>query len=181
MSYYNNPFDALISDSEDDASISHKNIKLVDDPKPDKYKPKIKHKNIFKESASSFECNDGLNIESAEKQRERESNPEYKTILCYNMLHKGSCRYKKLCVYAHTLDEQAIQSHREKAYRILQNNKRLESVELVVDKELLKGLSELTDLCYSCTKKKVCLGGYNCRHGACDNKYQVCRSEQRTD
>lgn len=99
----------------------------------------------------------------------------YKKILCNNKLKYGNCNYGSKCMYAHSLSEQHIEPLREKVYNIIKSNTLLDG-QLKNDNELVKTLILLTKVCEECVNK-TCPGGYNCKYGACDKKYQICYND----
>src|SRR3972149_4101476 len=99
-----------------------------------------------------------------------------KKILCYNMLIKKHCDYGSKCLYAHSLSEQKIDSMRHKIYTLLRNDDDLKNLDLINDTKLFNGLTQLTKVCTSCIKK-ICPGGYNCKHGAINKKYRICSDD----
>ena len=96
-----------------------------------------------------------------------------KKLLCNNVLEYGECHYGDKCMYAHSLDEQNVEPIRKKAYDIIVDKIKLYDKP---DIELAKTLLELTKTCENCNKKK-CSGGYNCKYGTFDKKYQICSDD----
>lgn len=105
----------------------------------------------------------------------KEDDNNIKKILCNNILEFGECHYGDKCMYAHSLLEQNIDPMRKKAYDIIFDN---ENISYKPDKELGRTLLQLTKVCEDCNKKK-CSGGYNCKYGVFDKKYQVCADDLR--
>ena len=97
-----------------------------------------------------------------------------KKMLCNNILVFGECHYGDKCMYAHSLDEQNVDPLRKKAYDMIMGDDILE----YCDKDLTKILLQLTKVCESCLKNK-CPGGYNCKYGVFDKKYQLCSDDLR--
>lgn len=95
-----------------------------------------------------------------------------KKILCGNMLKYGECDYGDECYYAHNLDEQYIEPNRKRIINIIKGEFLLDSINLL-NKNTFDNLSFYTKLCNDCIDKK-CLGGYNCKYGACDIKLCIC-------
>lgn len=110
-------------------------------------------------------------FQGVKKKNDKEKNQ--KTILCINMISKGSCPYGSKCAYAHTLDEQIIKTHRKRAYEIVMSKSDLSNIDLQKDHDLYRALLELSVLCPECLKG-ICTGGYNCNKGVYTKKYQVC-------
>ena len=103
-------------------------------------------------------------------------NKNHKKILCRNMITKGVCDYGTNCLYAHKLEEQNVNYDRKCVYDIILSTADLSNIDLQKDHELYKALLGLTILCDQCEKGK-CTGGYNCKHGACMKKYQICQKD----
>lgn len=94
-----------------------------------------------------------------------------KVILCCNIIFRGHCDYESRCNYAHSLDEQMIDPIRKQAYDILKSTEPLHNI--VLKDDLYNTMKELTQICPKCANNK-CLGGYNCKMGAINEKYCVC-------
>lgn len=100
-----------------------------------------------------------------------------KRLLCNNILVYGNCSYGDKCSYAHSLNEQKKDNVRERAYELISDC--LNGVDYIVDNdiydddELMKTLASLCKVCANCVENK-CTGGYNCKFGACDQKFRVC-------
>ena len=109
--------------------------------------------------------------DNLELKRDNVSNS--KKILCYNIINKKICNYGTKCMYAHSLNEQKIDSMRHKIYTILKNDSILNELDLINDEKLFNTMIQLTKVCSFCLKK-ICPGGYNCRNGAINNKYKLC-------
>lgn len=97
-----------------------------------------------------------------------------KKILCQNIINTGECKYGNKCMYAHNLEEQNVSEIRKYAYDIIKSDIDLKNVFL--SDELYKVLFLLTKYCKNCNVKN-CIGGYNCKSGACDKKYVVCAND----
>lgn len=100
-------------------------------------------------------------------------NNNLKKMLCKNMILKGSCTYGENCLYAHNLTEQNMNHSRKIAYEIIKSNNKLDKYNLTNNNELYNTLLTLSKLCEKCKENK-CTGGYNCKNGACNEKYVVC-------
>ena len=98
-----------------------------------------------------------------------------KKMLCNNVLISDECHYGDKCMYAHSLSEQNLDPVRKKAYDIIMGK---ETISYKPDKELGKTLLQLTKICEECNKNK-CSGGYNCKYGVIDKKYQICADDLR--
>jgi hypothetical protein len=104
------------------------------------------------------------------------STDNYKKIMCKNMICDLVCIYNENCLYAHTLEEQKIDTVRSVVYDMVKKSDDLSHIDLLNDKDLYSNLLILTKLCYNC-ENKICNGGYNCKHGACNKKYVVCYTD----
>jgi hypothetical protein len=99
-----------------------------------------------------------------------------KRILCINAIKGRTCNYGTKCMYAHSLNDQKIDTIRHKVYTILKNDNNLKNINLIKDKKLFAILGQLTKVCYQCSKND-CHGGYNCRNGAINQKYRICHDD----
>ena len=105
------------------------------------------------------------------------SSKNYKKILCKNFLQNGKCIYENKCLYAHNYNEQIISSTRKIAYDIIMDkHKDLTNINLWEMKHLYNNLNILSNICQECNINK-CTGGYNCKHGAINNKMVVCLAD----
>ena len=101
---------------------------------------------------------------------------KYKELLCKNILAEGSCKYGDKCKFAHDIKEQIMEDIYKRAYDIVQNKIDLTKVKIRQEPELYKILQKLCTVCHDCERHK-CPGGYNCRNGACDKKYVICKQD----
>jgi hypothetical protein len=105
-----------------------------------------------------------------------------KKLLCNNYLEIGKCNYGNKCLYSHSLSEQKVDPIRKKIYDILNdylahNNISDDNISEINDnKEINKSLLQLTKVCNDCLLGK-CPGGYNCKHGAINEKYKICYND----
>jgi len=105
-----------------------------------------------------------------------------KKLLCNNYLEYGNCNYGTKCLYSHSLNEQKVEIIRKKIYNILNNYLEYNNIDKICateineNKELQKSLLQLTKICNDCLLGK-CPGGYNCKHGAINEKYQICYND----
>jgi len=99
-----------------------------------------------------------------------------KRILCFNKINTGICNYGSRCLYAHKLADQKVNPLREKIYNIIRSTTDLSMLDLVNDTELYKNMIQMTKVCKSCARK-VCPGGYNCKHGAISQNYRICYTD----
>ena len=110
------------------------------------------------------------------------TNNNTKRMLCKNMLSIGKCNYGDKCLYSHSMIEQKKDYFRETIYEyvcyVLANNENkiiFENI-LLYDKIFIKTLLILTKTCKLC-EQKLCQGGYNCKYGVFDKKYQICKDD----
>jgi hypothetical protein len=79
-------------------------------------------------------------------------------------------------MYAHTLDEQIIDPSKKPAWDIILSNTNLENLDLQKNYQLYQSLLQFTKFCKQCDKNE-CIGGYNCDHGVCNKKFQICQDD----
>lgn len=96
-------------------------------------------------------------------------------ILCVNILQSGKCPHGNKCVFAHSYKEQIINNDKQQALNLLNNNN-LKDIDLIEDTKLYNNLHILTKLCNECVNN-ICPGGYNCRHGACNEDILICNND----
>lgn len=108
-----------------------------------------------------------------EKNNKIKINNNKKRMLCNNYLLNGTCQYNNNCMYAHSINEQIINSNQKKAYNIIQNEFDLSYLEFEKNNELLKTLTNMTRVCTECINKK-CTGGINCKYGVYNKELQIC-------
>lgn len=107
------------------------------------------------------------------KKESNGKNQNLKKILCHNMITSNICSYGNKCLYAHSLDEQRIDTDKKLAYELMFTSNDLSHIDLQKDIALYRSLLRLTKMCENCDNKK-CTGGYNCKFGACAKKYHIC-------
>jgi len=150
----------------DDWTIVKTKKKLKKDTEPTSitiYKPQIKSQNKIKHLMNT---NTNININIIDENK--------KKMLCSNILEFGKCQYGDKCLYAHSIDEQNLDKNRKKAYDIL-----MDYIECTIeDIELYGTFLQLTKVCHDCVNGD-CPGGYNCKNGVVDKKYQVCSNDLR--
>lgn len=137
------------------------------------YANTIKSNNALKDHIDNINYEEIIDIDSMDNNGEENAINNVKRILCYTTLVEKNCHYGKKCMYAHTLDDQKIDDDRMEAYKILKNNSDLSNINLLSNNKLFISLKQLTKLCSYCMKG-CCPGGYNCKFGTFDKKYQVC-------
>ena len=103
----------------------------------------------------------------------KQKSDNYKKILCKNINIHGKCIYNNKCLYAHSIEDQKIDSIRVEAYNMIKNDDNLSYIDLSSNKYLYNNLQILCKLCKSCNDG-ICTGGYNCKHGAYNKKYVIC-------
>jgi len=105
-------------------------------------------------------------------------NKKDKMVLCKNYLENNFCAFGQNCRFAHGIEEQKIKSIRKKIYDFMEQvknnacrdiNKYLFLNENIEDEILI-----LTKLCKKC-QAKICFGGLNCKKGAYNQQYLICR------
>lgn len=99
---------------------------------------------------------------------------KYKTTLCRNTFNKGLCDFKCTCKFAHSIEEQILRGVRKIAYDMIKLDDNLGYINLYDDKDLYEELLKLSNVCPKCISNE-CFGGYNCRDGVFDPKYQICK------
>ena len=77
-----------------------------------------------------------------------------------------------IVLYAHSLVEQNVDKCRRNIIELITGNSNLQDIDLL-NNNFLDILTIFTKLCPHCIDKK-CLGGYNCKYGACDIHYCIC-------
>lgn len=100
----------------------------------------------------------------------------FKQQLCKNMIETSTCCYGTKCLFAHKLEEQTMNQHRQCAYEIVMGNGDLSHIDMMKNPRIYRALFSLTTLCEQCKIGK-CTGGYNCKHGACKQSYVVCQQD----
>lgn len=169
-SHKNNINNFMLSDSDTDSDVDNKNNFTITELFN---KTSELHKNNY------VNKNQKNNIDdiSTNEQNLTKHNLEYaKRILCFNVLNKGFCDYNDKCAYAHGLTDQKIEPIRKEAYDMIKKDLDLSKVDLLSNRGLLHNLNQLTKLCRACVKG-VCPGGYNCKYGAFDKRYQICYND----
>ena len=159
-----NPYNILQEEDDDNQSTSNENIVN---------KRVVKKKKIIDKNLEEPKRNDN----NARRHRVFEDNEiDYtnrKRILCYNVLNIGKCNYGDKCMYAHKLEEQKVDYNRERMYECIRNKSDMSDIDLQSDKDLYKLLLQMTKTCNVCMRN-LCPGGYNCKYGVVDSKYQIC-------
>lgn len=95
-----------------------------------------------------------------------------KKILCNNILNFGKCNYNGKCLYAHNCEEQNVDPQRKELYDNIKSDGEW-NIDLSKNDNIAKQLMVFTKVCQDCIKNK-CPGGYNCKYGVMDKKYQIC-------
>lgn len=107
---------------------------------------------------------------------EPEKCKKIKRVLCCNIINNGTCSYGDKCMFAHSVDEQVVDSDREEAYNVIKYDKDLSKLNLLNNSTLFNVLKKLTKTCSFCVKQK-CPGGINCKNGSYSKKYIVCDND----
>jgi len=135
--------------------------------------PKPQDGNLFTDKKKVKQNKPDICENTYDKYDNKYENKNVNKILCLNMITHGTCGYGNKCLYAHDLSEQNMDAVRKKAYDIVLGNNDLSHIDLQKDLGLYKALLELTTICEQCDENK-CIGGYNCKKGACSKKYHIC-------
>lgn len=131
-------------------------------------------KSNYKNKTDNINMNLNKRVSRDSRKRDKKDDTSIsKRVLCYNILTSKGCSYGNKCMYAHSLNEQKIDSIRHKVYTILKKDDDLSTLDIINDKKLFETLVQLTKVCSLCMKG-VCPGGYNCRHGALDIRFKIC-------
>ncbi len=101
-----------------------------------------------------------------------------KKIMCNNMITSGECKYSNRCLYAHSYEEQNVDELRKKAYDIIMGKKVILYTDVICD-NIYAIFAQLTHVCIACMNNR-CPGGFNCKFGTFNKKYQVCYSDLQT-
>jgi len=104
-----------------------------------------------------------------------------KRLICFSIINDEKCDYDKCCTYAHSLEEQMIDSDKKFIYQILLDKNLMNFYSLSNPKtdDLYQQLLFMTHLCKNCNNSK-CTGGYNCRHGVNTASLKICRNDLLT-
>lgn len=104
-----------------------------------------------------------------------------KRLICFSSINSDDCTYGNNCTYAHSLNEQRIDDERLFIYQIVldKNLMNFYSPSNPKTDEIYKYLLFITHVCDNCSNNK-CTGGYNCRHGICDNSLKICKNDLLT-
>lgn len=156
----------IITPQDNSDVLSDQSGEYQDDSDSDKTKDVTT--NLNKEPMSHFYRYSGRSSQNFKKNLN--DNRNIKKVLCQNMITTGICSYGNKCDFAHRLEEQNIDDNRKDAYGILFCNSDLSNINLHQEYSLYKSLLGLTKLC----EKYKCTGGYNCKWGVCEKKYQIC-------
>ncbi len=113
--------------------------------------------------------NDDKNIYNSE------INEKKKRVLCLKIINGKQCVYGNTCAYAHSIKAQILDPEKNRALKLvkMRENKNLAEINFVKEPELYKQLLRLTRKCAFCFSNS-CVGGYNCRQGACNMNIYIC-------
>lgn len=106
----------------------------------------------------------------------RQYNNKLKHLLCHNITESGWCKYGSGCRFAHDISEQVMEHVYKKAYDTIRGNIDLTKINIYREKDLYNILLKRCNVCINCEKGK-CSGGYNCRNGARERKYVICKDD----
>jgi hypothetical protein len=99
-------------------------------------------------------------------------NYNYKKLLCARFLNDKYCKYGDKCIYAHSREEQAIDSIRRHVLNCM-ICKTYDKIDLKNERQYLELLRYAT-VCDKC-ENNTCIGGYNCANGTVDKKFMICK------
>lgn len=104
-----------------------------------------------------------------------------KRLLCFSILNGEKCTYGNYCTYAHSLEEQIVDSDKKFIYQIMLDENLMNFFSPINPKtdEIYKSLLFLTHVCENCINGK-CTGGYNCRNGIFDTSIKLCKNDLLT-
>lgn len=105
-----------------------------------------------------------------------DNKPNFKKLLCYNIVNNHKCMYNNKCMFAHTLEEQIKEPIRQYIHNMLYKLEDLSDINLNEEKSLLDELIILTKECKNCMNKN-CPGGYNCKFGVCLRENKICYND----
>lgn len=104
------------------------------------------------------------------------NNPNYKCLLCQNMFITNKCIYNNRCLFAHSEEEQVINSTRKYIMDILNDNKNI-NANLLKNESVYRELLVLTKECEIHKNNSFCKGGNNCNEGYHNLKYSICKDD----
>lgn len=164
----NNIFE-LLSDEYTEPNIKVNKYNLL---KKDVTSNKNMSKNEKKKDQSINVQNENNTIQQKEILRNNQ-----RKLLCNNRLKK--CSYGNKCMYAHTYEEQHIEPDRKIVYDIIMNLHHNKDPIDITKNGMIKTFLTLTNVCSGCINN-TCPGGYNCKYGVFDKKYQICINDLTT-
>ena len=100
----------------------------------------------------------------------------FKKLLCYNTIKNIPCTYKSKCLFAHNLEEQQKDLHRDFIYKMIIEYDDLSHINIYENVELFDNLIVYTHECKKCIDKQ-CSGSYNCKYGACLTYLKICYND----
>lgn len=138
---------------------------------------------------NSYEKSETINNNDANNQSKistysisyRSKQNNEKRLICYSIINNEKCTYGKTCTYAHSMEEQIIDTDRKYIYQIMLDKNLMSFYSLSSDKidDIYRQLLFFTHVCNRCLKNK-CTGGFNCRNGACDISLKLCKNDLLT-
>jgi hypothetical protein len=182
----NNIFDVLDDGDNDSNEIIQKN-KTVNDWNVIKNKKNQKNEILSYKNAVNNKPYDSKNnkfnnkpniIKKYNESYINQSTNAYnnkKKILCNNILTFNKCNYGDKCLYAHNYEEQNVDLFRKQLYDHVVSLDKW-NIDLSKDTKYSQNLLIFTKICHDCEKRK-CAGGYNCKYGVIDKKYQICHKD----
>ncbi|MEM0354118.1 MAG: hypothetical protein QXW79_00915 [Thermoplasmata archaeon] len=104
-----------------------------------------------------------------------------KRLICLSIINNKICNYGEQCTYAHSLEEQIIDSERSFIYKIILDRDlmKINNFSDLEMEETYKYLLVATRLCEKCRNNR-CTGGYNCRYGVNTPYLKICRNDLLT-
>ncbi len=143
-------------------------------------------------SNDGYESNDEIKIEITDSKNGSQYTQIYsipfrpthcneKRLICYSKINGEQCNYGNNCTYAHSLDEQVIDSDKKYIYQIILDVDLMNFYSLTNPKteHIYKQLLLMTYVCENCLHKK-CTGGYNCRNGVNSSSLKLCKNDLLT-
>jgi hypothetical protein len=106
-------------------------------------------------------------------------NSKNKNLLCRSTTDGVECKYHKECSYSHSLEHQHVVPERNTIYKIIIDPKLKNFYLDDKNGKLYSDLLQFTNLCSRCVIGK-CIGGYNCKNGATEPCWLICKSDFMT-
>lgn len=129
-----------------------------------------------------YDSNDEIVLESNNENYKISCCPTHsnkKRLLCHSTINNEECPYKNFCTYAHTLNEQNIDSDKKIIYQMILDKNLAQYINDTNIFDIYKNLLHNIKICDTCIDKK-CTGGYNCRNGIFCESLKICRNDLLT-